>query len=40
MFSGTISLENNGGFASARSPQDPGKSGEKRPAPSRCAYML
>lgn len=23
MFSGTISLENNGGFASARSPQDP-----------------
>ena len=24
VFSGTISLENNGGFASARSPQDPG----------------
>lgn len=24
MFSGTISLENNGGFASARSPRDPG----------------
>ncbi|PRC58322.1 CIA30 family protein, partial [Mycobacterium sp. ITM-2017-0098] len=23
VFSGTISLENNGGFASARSPQDP-----------------